>query len=63
MEVIERRIETNSIKSPQSLVKTIQIFCIKNSLQLESLEMHNDTYTIRLRRIALHTRPDRQLLV
>ena len=50
MDVIERRISCDFIRSPQILLSTVQTVCRKNGLVMESLAMRNDEYIIRARR-------------
>ena len=50
---IRREIPSYSIKSPQSLMQNLQIFCRKNNLSVQSLEMRNDVYIISLQQSSL----------
>ncbi|RSL56407.1 hypothetical protein CEP54_008830 [Fusarium duplospermum] len=54
MDVIERHIPADCIRNPEDLVKTLQMFCKRNSFEMESLEMRNDAYIIRARPIFVH---------
>ncbi|CAG9942244.1 unnamed protein product [Clonostachys rosea f. rosea IK726] len=51
MPVEECRIQCRHIKNPQSLVRNLQIFCSKNNIEIQSLEMRNDEYIIGIRRL------------
>ncbi|CAH0044313.1 unnamed protein product [Clonostachys solani] len=51
MPVEECRIQCWHIKNPQSLVRNLQIFCRKNNIEIQSLEMRNDEYIIGIRRL------------
>lgn len=48
--IIERHLQSNSVKSPQDLLITLRGFCKAKNFEMESLEMRNDTYIIRLKR-------------
>lgn len=49
-EIIERQLHSNSVKSPQDLLITLKAFCKAKDFEMESLEMRNDVYIIRLKR-------------
>lgn len=48
-ETIEKRLHCTSFKSPQDLLTTLRLFCKSRGFGLESFEMRNDEYIIRLR--------------
>lgn len=48
-EIIEKRLHCTSFKSPQDLLTTLRLFCKSRGFGLESFEMRNDEYIIRLR--------------
>lgn len=52
-DIIERHLHSNSVKSPQDLLITLKTFCKAKNFEMESLEMRNDMYIIRLKRPVL----------
>lgn len=53
-DIIERHLHSNSVKSPQDLLITLRAFCKAKDFEMESLEMRNDIYIIRLKRPIFH---------
>ncbi|KAI0903660.1 hypothetical protein F4823DRAFT_617657 [Ustulina deusta] len=50
METIERQMPCDSVKSPEKLSENLERFCKDKGFEIESLELRNDMYIIRLRR-------------
>jgi hypothetical protein len=63
MTVIERRIQAEFIRNPQTLLKTLRIVCRRNGYQMEHLEMRNDEYIIRARKTPPAEEQQKELLV
>lgn len=53
-DIIERHLHSNSVKSPQDLLITLSVFCKAKEFEMESLEMRNDVYIIRLKKPMFH---------
>ncbi|KAI1193907.1 hypothetical protein F5X97DRAFT_328071 [Nemania serpens] len=58
MRIIERQMPCSSVKCPHALYASLRRLCDRKGYEIESLELRNDTYFIRLRVPELNANDD-----